>query len=135
MKKKSIKIKCPYCGARADLRPASVVHGESGDGYLWVCARYPRCDSYVGVHQQSREPLGTLADKALRRKRMEAHRVFNRLWEDGYMSKSQAYIWMRAIFGLNREQAHIGMFSEYMCGEVIAACARFLRNNRREGAA
>jgi hypothetical protein len=133
MKRKTIK--CPYCGAHADLRPASVVYGGGADGWLWVCARYPACDSYVGVHKKTREPLGTLADNALRYKRITTHRAFNRLWEDGFMSRNKAYVWMQSIFGLNRDQAHIAMFSEYMCDELTAACAQFLRNNGREGAA
>lgn len=51
MKKK--QIHCPYCGAKASLRPASAVYGTATkvpDSYLYVCDRYPRCDSYVGAH-------------------------------------------------------------------------------------
>jgi len=123
-------VKCPYCGAHAALRPASVVHGELAqpDTKLWVCTRYPKCDSYVGVHQRTNEPLGTLADKALRRKRIAAHSVFNQLTSIG-MSRRQSYKWLQAKFALNDEQAHIGMFSSYMCDEVITECKQALRNN------
>ena len=41
MKKK--QIHCPYCGAKASLRPASVVYGTATkvpDSYLYVCDRY-----------------------------------------------------------------------------------------------
>ena len=43
MKKK--QIHCPYCGAKASLRPASAVYGTATqvpDSYLYVCDRYPR---------------------------------------------------------------------------------------------
>ena len=63
MKKK--QIHCPYCGAKASLRPASVVYGTATkvpDSYLYVCDRYPRCDSYVGAHKRTKEPMGTLAN-------------------------------------------------------------------------
>jgi hypothetical protein len=123
-------VKC-QCGAHAMLRPASVVHGDKAKAeYLYVCSRYPACDSYVGVHRNSLKPLGSLADKELRGKRIEAHRLFNRLWESGLMKKWQAYKWMEAKFGLNCQQAHIAQFSVYMCDELIAVCEQALRNNK-----
>lgn len=123
-------VKC-HCGARALLRPASVVHGDKAiDDYLYVCSRFPLCDSYVGVHKHSLKPLGTLADKTLRGKRIEAHKIFNRLWESGIMKKWQAYKWMEAKFGLNSQQAHIAKFSGYMCDELIAICDQALQNNK-----
>lgn len=85
---KQINIKCPYCGSRAFLRPESVVYGrETSDpeAKLYVCARYPACDAYVSAQRRSHLLMGTLADKALRRKRIEAHTAFCRLWESGLM--------------------------------------------------
>ncbi|MFR7718448.1 MAG: zinc-finger-containing protein [Lachnospiraceae bacterium] len=45
---KKTTIRCPYCGARATLRPSSVVYGERAKpgGYLYICDRYPKCDAY-----------------------------------------------------------------------------------------
>jgi len=125
-------VKCPYCGAYAALRPATVVHGKRAQAgeKLWICSRYPACDSYVGVHKNNNEPLGTLANKALRRKRIDAHRVFNQLSDSGMMNRGQSYKWLQAKFALSNRQAHIGKLSEYMCDEVIAACSEVLRNNR-----
>ena len=124
-------VKCPYCGAHAALRSATVVHGDRAkDGeHLWICSRYPACDSYVSVHKSNNEPLGSLANKALRRKRIDAHRVFNQLSDSGMMNRGQSYKWLQAKFALNSRRAHIGKFSEYMCDEVIAACSEVLYNN------
>lgn len=120
-------VKC-HCGAHALLRPASVVHGEKAkSNFLFVCSRYPTCDSYVGVHKKSRKPLGTLANKELRGKRIQAHMVFNRFWE-GRMRRWQAYKWMQARLGLSSRQAHIATFSEYMCDELISICEQALQN-------
>ena len=82
---KRVNIKCPYCGARAFLRPASVVYGERAapGSKLYVCGNYPACDSYVAAHRTSQFPMGTLADKQLRRERQAAHAVFNQLWKSG----------------------------------------------------
>ena len=122
---KRVNIKCPYCGSRALPRPASVIFGLKAydpTAPYYVCARFPACDSYVATHKDTRLPMGTLADSALRRKRIEAHRAFSRLWEDGLMTKKQAYLWLQAKLGLPAAEAHIGKFSLFRCEEVIRLC-------------
>ena len=126
MKKKNT-IRCPYCGANAKLRPASVVYGEmtlDNHAYVYVCDRYPACDAYVGAHAESKLPMGTLANGDLRNKRIRAHRAFDQLWKSGRMTKKEAYRWLQMQFGLPREQAHIAMFGEYMCERVIRECTQ-----------
>ena len=122
MKKK--KVYCPYCGAKATLRPMRAVYGEhaKADGYLYVCDRYPKCDSYVAAHQRTKLPMGTLANGELRNKRIQAHKAFDWIWKTGLMTKHQAYIWLQSKLGLNDRQAHIANFSNYMCDRLIAIC-------------
>ena len=122
---KRVNIKCPYCGSRALLRPASVVYGANAidpAAPYYVCARFPACNSYVAAHRDTRLPMGTLADRALRCKRIEAHKAFNRLWESGLMGKKQAYRWLQAKLGLPEQEAHIGRFSLFRCEELIRLC-------------
>ncbi len=130
MKRKAIK--CPYCGAQAVLRSSTAVYSENArpGEFLYVCSRYPVCDSYVGAHRKSLLPMGSLANGDLRNKRIQAHKAFDRLWKHRIMEKWQAYWWMQAKFGLNNEQAHIAKFSEYMCDQLIRACNQALENNR-----
>lgn len=130
---KQSKIRCPHCGALAVLRPSSVVYQERArpGEHLYVCARYPLCDSYVSAHKKTLLPMGTLANAPLRRKRILAHQSFNRLWDNGPMKKWQAYKWMQAKFSLRSDQAHIAMFSEYMCDQLIAACDQAVSNINR----
>lgn len=123
---KHVNIKCPYCGSRALLRPASVVYGPKADdpaAPYYVCARYPVCNSYVAAHKKTELPMGTLADGTLRRKRIEAHRSFDRLWISGLMTKKQAYRWLQAKLDLPEQEAHIGKFSLFRCEEVIRLCS------------
>ena len=78
---KRVNIKCPYCRSQAFLRPASVVYGQGHsepNTELYVCARYPICDAYVAAHRHNHLPMGTLANRELRRKRIAAHAAFNR---------------------------------------------------------
>lgn len=125
---KRVNIKCPYCGSRALLRPASVVYGERATdpaAPYYVCARYPACDSYVAAHRNTRLPMGTLADSKLRRKRIQAHAAFDRLEKNGLMSKRQAYLWLQAKLNLPEQEAHIGKFSTFRCEQVIQLCESF----------
>ena len=93
--------------------------------YLYVCDRYPACNSYVAAHRTTRLPLGSLADGNLRHKRIQAHRAFDRLWRSGLMSKREAYQWMQTEFCLHKDQAHIAQFGTYMCDRLIRACEQF----------
>ena len=130
--KKRKQIHCPYCGAKATLRPSSAVYGDAAktDGYLYVCDRYPKCDSYVGAHKKTILPMGTLANGDLRNKRIQAHKAFDWMWKSGLMTKWQAYKWMQGKLDLSDEQAHIAMFSEYMCDRLIAECNKAYANQQ-----
>lgn len=130
--KKRKQIHCPYCGAKATLRPSSAVYGDAAktDGYLYVCDRYPKCDSYVGAHKKTKLPMGTLASGDLRNKRIQAHKAFDWMWKSGLMTKWQAYKWMQGKLDLSDEQAHIAMFSEYMCDRLIAECNKAYANQQ-----
>ncbi len=125
---KRVNIKCPYCGSRALLRPASVVYGGKAKdpaAPYYVCAHYPACDAYVAAHRRTRLPMGTLAGPELRRKRIQAHTAFDRLWKNGLMSKQQAYRWLQAKLDLPEQEAHIGKFSAFRCEQVIQLCGSF----------
>lgn len=124
---KQLKIRCQYCGAPAKKQPDSVVHGGKARGVsLYICSRYPECNSYVGVHANSGVPLGTLANPSLRHKRRRAHEVFDTLWRSGQMDRNAAYRWMQAVLGLGVAQAHIGRLSEEKCDALIAECEKLL---------
>jgi ssDNA-binding Zn-finger/Zn-ribbon topoisomerase 1 len=128
MKKQTIR--CPYCGSHAILKDASYVYGQnSSGGKVYVCSHYPACDSYVGVHQGTSLPKGSLANRTLRRKRIQAHRIFDQLWRQGIFSRQEAYRWIADRFCLQIRQAHIGNFSDYMCDQLIQEASKVLKNN------
>lgn len=122
---KKQQIYCPYCNAPAFLRPAYTVHSVktiNSKSYVYLCSRWPKCDSYVSAHQKSRQPMGTLADKTLRRKRILAHRALEQYRVQNHMEKWAVYLWLQGKLGLTETQTHIGMFSEQMCEQVIRLC-------------
>lgn len=128
MKKKTIR--CPYCGSPAILKDASYVYGDrSYGGKVYVCSHYPDCDSYVGVITGTALPKGSLANKALRRKRVQAHQAFDQIWKQGILNRQDAYRWLAEKFCLDRGQAHIGEFSDYMCEQPIREASKVLEYN------
>ena len=133
-KRKKVKNKlviCPYCGAQAILRPSSYLRGNPVAEHLYVCTRYPECDSYVSAHKSNLVPMGFPANAELRRKRHEAHQVFDQLWKTGIFTRSSAYSWLADVFFLKGRDAHIGSFDIEHCERLIKE-ATVILNNRRE---
>ena len=137
MKKKTKKAntkkqpRCPYCGSVAHLRPASEIYGDpSHPGKLYVCSRYPACNSYVATYPGTDVPMGPLANGDLRHLRIRAHRTFDRIWQSQLMTRQQAYRWMADFFGLRLDDAHIGMFGTYRCQALIDKCDEILGNTQ-----
>ena len=124
---KKVHLTCPKCHSKALLRPASVVYGNKADpnAKVYVCARYPACDSYVNAHRHTNQPMGTLADAVLRQKRRETHLELDRLWKNGLMSRAEAYRLIQFYLGVPSEDAHIGKFFVGRCEEVSAFCRWF----------
>lgn len=134
---KNYRLNCPYCGAPAVCRPASTVYGNSvrnKGSYLYLCSHWPACDSYVAAHKQDKRPMGTLANASLRRKRILAHRALEEFRRNRHMEKWAVYVWLQGKLGLSPEQAHIGMFSEKQCGQVIALCRQSQKTQCQESA-
>lgn len=121
-------MKCPYCGGKANLVPASTVYKSKkfrkGKLKLWVCENYPECDSYVGCHPGTEIPLGRLANEKLRNLKMEAHKQFDPIWKSGLMSRKDAYKWLASMLDIDESECHIGMFNPDMCNKVIQICRR-----------
>ncbi len=132
-------LTCPYCESVAVLRPASYVYKWDNDyGPLWVCAKFPSCDAYVGCHPGTEKPLGRLADGCLRFAKMNAHKAFDPLWEakmkrDGCSkgeARRAAYKWLAAQLGIDPKDCHIGMMDKDMCGRVWEVCQPFVSKKK-----
>ena len=128
--KRPAPLRC-HCGSGTVIRKASEIydHVTNGDEYVITCARYPACDSYVGVHRGTLRPKGTLAGGELRHWRIIAHKAFDAIWENNIMSRTGAYHWICDKFGLDKQHGHIGFFSAYMCEQLIQECVKVLDGN------
>ena len=99
---------------------------------LYVCSRFPACDSYVRVHPGTKIPMGTMANRELRALRNEAHHYFDQLYKMGHMSKEDAYQWLASILAAPMGQAHIGLLGEYYCRLVIEESKKVLNSRNQE---
>lgn len=117
--------KCPYCGANVILKDSKYIYHNNKDySKMWVCSRYPKCDSYVGCHKGTTIPLGRLADANLRKSKSEAHTYFDPIWKYGFLSRKEAYEWLSVMLDIPLDSCHIGMFDVNICNEVVELCKK-----------
>ena len=121
--------RCPYCSSYSVLRSADGIYRcNDKNTRLYVCCRYPACDSYVRVHPGTKIPVGTMANRELRALRNEAHRNFDQLYKLRLMSKEDAYQWLASILSAPLGLAHIGYLGEYYCKQVIKESQKVLNS-------
>ena len=116
---------CPYCGQFSEMVSGKVIYPHRRDLYKLDFYRCEPCDAYVGTHKGTTKPLGRLADAALRRAKSNAHKAFDPLWREGYMSRKQAYKWLSKQLGIDPKDCHIGMFDVETCSRVEYACLNY----------
>ena len=109
---------CPECGGVMVLR-------DSRFGLFYGCRAYPRCKATHGAHRDTGLPLGIPADRETKVERQTTHALFDRLWQgDGAsMRRHEAYAWMAARMGLEKDEAHIGRFGAGECQRMRALVA------------
>lgn len=119
-------MECPYCKSTVVLKSSLEIY-RNDYGYVYVCSKYPDCNSYVGTHKHSLKPLGRLANKELRALKIEAHKYFDTIWRyrrnQGFRkARSNGYKWLSEQLGLTIEDTHIGLFDIETTKKVIELC-------------
>ncbi len=112
-------MKCPYCKGRAEWVENSQVYGKNyGKSWMiWLCRR---CDAYVGCHENTRKPLGTMADKETRGWRRAAHHHLDKLWKSGAFTRREVYDFLKLSFG---RDVHVGESDVETCRKIISITA------------
>lgn len=109
---------CPYCKSGTKMMSELQVYGKTySNRVIIACKNYPRCDSYVGTHDNG-IPLGRLAKQSLRVAKKEAHKHFDKIWKRGFVKRGELYEWLSDYLGIPRDYTHIGMFSLKTCKDV-----------------
>lgn len=109
---------CGYCGKVSTPAFGREVYPKRRDLFgkkFFVC--WP-CDARVGCHRNTWNALGTPARAPLRGLRSEVHRIFDKLWRNGPMSRGDAYRWLAKAMDVPK--VHIGEFTEDQCRAVLA---------------
>ena len=111
-------MKCPYCKEEALWCENKEVYGKNyGKSYMMYLCK--TCDAYVGCHNNTERPLGTMANRETREWRKKAHLAFDPFWkENGYTRKS--------IYGKISEaletDVHIAESDITQCKKIINWC-------------
>ena len=117
-----MNIKCAYCNRDAVKVTGEKLYPHRKDLYslrFWMCEP---CNAYVGCHKGTDTPLGRLANAELRAMKSKAHKAFDPLWKEGYMSRREAYTWLSEALDISSDECHIGMFDVPRCEEAVALC-------------
>jgi hypothetical protein len=120
---------CPYCHRTAILASDSAVYAQSYGSYVWLCKP---CQAWVGVHRNSpnHTPLGRLANAELRKLKVEAHGVFDLLWQAAMKhrgwskgrARRLAYRWLGRELEIPSKDCHIGFMGPEDTRRVIRLC-------------
>ena len=110
-----MKVICPKCNKEAPWVENKEKYGRNF-GKSFMCYFCKPCGTYVGCHENTRRPLGTMADKELMQLRMKAHATIDPLWKDGKMKRKEVYKLLKEKFG---REIHIGESDIETCKKII----------------
>lgn len=119
---------CRYCKAPVKIARHAEIYGgrEYGDWpFVYLCTNSD-CGAYVGIHDGTDIPVGTLADRPLRVARKYSKGQFYKLMRQQDWSRDKAYEWLAKHMGLPVEETHFGWFDLDQCGKAGDLCAACL---------
>lgn len=106
---------CTYCNKEAKWCENKEIYGKNY-GKSFMCYLCKDCDAYVGCHNNTKKPLGTIANKELRAWRIKAHRHIDRWWKNKIFTRKEVYNMLKIIFG---REIHIGESDIKTCKDII----------------
>lgn len=123
---------CPYCARPVALVNNKLIYRKSIGKWPWayLCTNEV-CNSYVGLHPGTEIPLGTLANKPLRKLREQFKQVFNPLhnmpWRPTNRTRSEAYAWLAERMQIPVGECHGAWFNNEQAKIAIRLCRAELR--------
>ena len=115
------EVQCPYCYKLASLVSGEVIYPHRIDLFdkkFWSCKK---CEAYVGCHEKTTLPLGSLANQTLRSLRSKCHQLFDPLWrsKNNGITRSNCYWWLANKLDIHIKDCHIGLFDEDKCMRLL----------------
>jgi ssDNA-binding Zn-finger/Zn-ribbon topoisomerase 1 len=102
---------CGECQAPMQLK-------NSKHGKFWGCTRWPQCNGTHGAHPDGK-PMGTPANRETKQARIKAHAAFDGWWKKKGITRKQAYVHLRRILNISKDEAHIGRFDVEQCEKLV----------------
>lgn len=82
---------CPYCQKEALWVPNEEVYNGKRYGKSYMCYYCKPCNAYVGCHNNTKQPLGIMANKELRNWRIKVHAKIDPLWKNEDYDRRHLY--------------------------------------------
>ena len=125
-----IIVECGYCGKAASVASGKILYGANhklASKYFYYCKP---CQAWVGMHEKTKKPFGTLAKATLRKNRAQAHQCFDPIWMklateyklNKKVARQRGYMWLSNELNINFNECHIAMFDIETCKKVIRLC-------------
>jgi len=122
---------CTYCKCKTKIVLGEIIyphkiHEIPRPKYLDKC--FYQCihniDHYVGTYADNKTSLGRLADAELRKWKNKGHNIFDPLWKEKivFKSQSEAYAWLSQKMSVTLKHTHFGMFTIEQCQQAIYFC-------------
>lgn len=109
------QVLCQYCNKPAQWVENKEIYGRNyGKSYMMYWCK--PCDAYVGCHNNTKIPKGTLANKELREWRKKAHAHIDPIWQSGELARGQVYSRLKNALG---REIHIGEADVETCKAVL----------------
>ncbi|NHB94484.1 zinc-finger-containing protein [Photorhabdus cinerea] len=120
-----IPTECRYCKGDVTIASHKEVFGRNYSKWPWlyICTE---CRAYVGMHQFTCIPLGTLANKATRNARMNGHYHFEEMREKCNLGRTDAYKFLARKLGINFSECHFGWFDIDTCYRAKEICENMI---------
>ena len=115
---------CQYCGKEAIWCENKEIYGKNF-GKSYMCYYCKDCDAYVGCHNNTKKPLGTLANKELRQWRIKTHQKIDGYWKANICTRARIYKLLEQIF---KKEVHVGSSDIEMCQAIIKATSDTIPN-------
>lgn len=110
---------CDVCGAPTELVHSTQVYGRSVGKWDWyILCTNQQCRASVETVEGTSRPRKRMATPLNRRARIDAHRVFDKLWQTKDQ-RNRAYAWLAEKMGMERKDCHIGLFDTEQCQKAI----------------
>lgn len=123
-------LRCPEPGCDGMLVLKRSKYGPFYGCEYWATTRCPGSHS---AHKKDGSPMGVPATAKVKRARNNAHRAFDALWNGPrrLMKRKAAYRWMRRTMKLSKDEAHIAMFDERLCAQLVSHVHHFRQSHKQ----